>query len=109
MDILVQFFGRRRSTRVAEFARRTLEHALDRFAGRVRDIRVRIRDENAQRGGQDHRCSLELRLVDGGRLHLHDIADGPEPALHTLARRANRMLGRRLHAARRRRDRAGSP
>ncbi len=101
MNIIVHFLGRHRSRRLTDFAHRTLALALDRFAGRVRDVRVRIRDENAQRGGEDHRCSLEVRLADGGRLHLQAQAAEPESALHRLAHRAERLLRSRSRRARR--------
>ncbi|MBM4063111.1 MAG: hypothetical protein FJ265_18745 [Planctomycetes bacterium] len=92
MQILVTFQDRRPSEQIAYVARRTVEHALDRFASRIRDITVKIRDDNADRGGEDQVCSLALRVVGGGELHLHDRDSRPEPAIHRLARRAARMV-----------------
>lgn len=92
MNIFVHFLGRRRSRRVVEFAQRMLHRALARVGQPIREIRLRIRDENAARGGIDHRCSLEIRMVHGGTLHLHDLAADPESAVHRLAHRAGRVL-----------------
>jgi len=92
MNIFVHFLGRRRSRRVAEFAQRMLQRALARVGQPIREIRLRIRDENAARGGIDHRCSLEIRLEHGGSLHLHELAAEPESAVHRLAQRAGRLL-----------------
>ena len=98
MQILVMFQNRRPCEQVAYAARRALEQALDRFAGRIRDVTVKIRDDNAERGGEDQLCSIALRVEGGGQLHLHDRDSRPEPAIHRLARRAARLvagLGRR--------------
>lgn len=93
MQILVMFQNRRPCEQVAYAARRALEQALDRFAGRIRDVTVKIRDDNADRGGEDQVCSLAVRVEGGGLLHLHDRDSRPEPALHRLARRAARLVG----------------
>lgn len=92
MNLFVHFLGRRRSRRVTEFAQRMLQRALGRVGQPIRDIRLRIRDENAARGGIDHRCSLEIRMQQGGSLILHELAAEPESAVHRLAQRASRLL-----------------
>jgi hypothetical protein len=102
MNIFVHFLGRRRSRRVVDFAQRMLQRALGRVGQPIREIRLRIRDENGARGGVDHRCSLEIRLAQGGALHLHELAAEPESAVHRLAQRAGRLL--RNTGQRRRRE-----
>ncbi|MFM1872595.1 MAG: hypothetical protein RL398_2017 [Planctomycetota bacterium] len=103
MNIFVHFLGRRRSRRVTDFAHRVLQRALARVGAPIREIRLRIRDENAARGGIDHRCSLELRLQQGGMLHLHELAAEPESGVYRLAQRAGRLL--RRETRKRREDR----
>jgi hypothetical protein len=92
MDIVVAFKDRSPSEHLAWTARRALAAALDRFAARIRDVTVRIRDENGAKGGIDQHCSVAVRVVGGQELHLHDIDATAEPALHRLARRAARLV-----------------
>jgi hypothetical protein len=92
MNILVTFHDRRPSEQVAYTARRAIEHALDRFRARIRDITVKIRDENGHKGGEDQLCSLAVRVDGGGEIHLHDRDSSPETAVHRLARRATRLV-----------------
>lgn len=103
MDIVVAFQDRNASEQLAWLARRTLTQALDRFAARIRDITVRIRDENGSKGGIDQHCSLALRIAGGRELHLHDTDADAAPALHRLAHRAARLLRETFAKARQRR------
>ena len=92
MNVLVSFRDRRPSEQLAYVARRSVESALDRFRTRIRDITIKIRDENGPKGGEDQACSLAVRVQGGGETHLHDRDSSPESALHRLARRAARIL-----------------
>ena len=48
--------------RVAEFVQATVGSALERFAGRISRIEVHLSDENADKGGIDKRCLIEVRV-----------------------------------------------
>lgn len=102
MNILVSFLDRRPCEQIAWFARRTLGFALDRFAPRIAEVALRVRDQNGPRGGEDQRCTLAIKVVGGPDVWLEDTDAKAEKAVHRLARRAARMLGR--VAARRRRE-----
>jgi hypothetical protein len=104
MDIDVTFEHRGRSTRLVDFARRTLAQALDRFGARIRAVRVRFRDENGKKGGVDQHCALALQIHGGGSLHLHETDASAETALHRVAARAARLV---REAFARRRERRG--
>lgn len=94
MNVLVSFLDRRPCEQLAWFARRSLLFALDRFAPRIREVALRVRDENGPRGGVDQRCSLEIKLVGTGDVHLHDVDASAEKCVHRLARKAARLLSR---------------
>ncbi|MFK7742330.1 MAG: hypothetical protein AB8H80_18600 [Planctomycetota bacterium] len=95
MKVRVLFFGRAKSRAVANFAVERVEQVLSRFRNRIEEVRVRVRDVNGTRGGEDQQCSLELCLVQGERLHLAELSETPMQALHRLALRARRVLQRR--------------
>lgn len=92
LPVDVRFGGRRRSSWVARFAAMLLDRALTRFRSRIDSATVRVRDVNGRRGGVDQHCSLELRLADGQRLHVEDLAETPKAALQRIVRRARRLL-----------------
>ncbi len=94
INVLVSFLDRRHDENLAWFARRSLGFALDRFAARIAEIRLRVRDENGPRGGLDQTCSLAIRLQGAKELHLQDRDSAAEKAIHRLARRAARTLAR---------------
>lgn len=95
MNIRVQFFGRPRSAAFAQRVGDKLERALARFRDRIDEVRVRVRDVNAARGGEDQQCSLELCLVEGPRVHVEARAASPFAALQRLTSKARRLLQRR--------------
>lgn len=95
ISVQVNFFGRPRSKAVARFASARIRRALNRFQGMVSAAKVRIRDVNADRGGEDQQCSLELHLANGAHLHLSEVAPTPMQALRRIARRTKHVLQRR--------------
>jgi putative sigma-54 modulation protein len=105
MNIVVSFQDRSPSERLALYARTALAQALDRFDDRIRDVMVRIRDENGPKGGLDQHCSLAVRADAGIELHLHDTDSSAEAALRRLGGRAARMIRERLARLRQRRRR----
>ncbi|MCC6954124.1 MAG: hypothetical protein IT290_08405 [Deltaproteobacteria bacterium] len=55
--------------------------ALDRFAGRIRDIRVTVDDLNGPKGGIDTRCTVVAALEPSGTVTVHaDGVDAPQAA-----------------------------
>lgn len=104
MDIFVSFQDCSPSEQIASKARTTLRAALDRFAARIREVRVKIRDQNAQKGGIDQRCTLSLAVHGQGELHLHETADSPDGAVHRLAKRAARLLRESVRRLRQKRQ-----
>lgn len=105
MNIVVSFQDRFPSERLAHFARTALAQALDRFDARIREVTVRIRDENGPKGGIDQHCSLAVRADAGFELHLHDTDSSAEAALRRLCGRAARMVRDRFARLRQRRRR----
>lgn len=82
-------------------ARRRLEFALGRFAGRVRSLDLRLTDENGPRGGLDRRCRLVVRLTRPYRLIVIEDVDSEGDALVSrAAERAARAVARAIDAAR---------
>jgi ribosome-associated translation inhibitor RaiA len=88
--------GARSSTTEAlrEHALRRLSFAVRRFAHRVRQLTVRLADENGPRRGLDSRCSMTADLVDGGQLFVEARATLPFTAMTLAAKRLSQALRR---------------
>lgn len=83
-----------------ELARKRLEFALGRFAGRVRSLHVTLTDLNGPRGGLDKHCRIAIRLERLGRLIvIEDVDAEPEAAISRAAERAARAVTRAVDAA----------
>lgn len=83
-----------------ELVRTRLEFALGRFTGRVRSLRVTLKDLNGPRGGHDKHCRIAIRLDRPGRLIvIEDLDAEPEVAISRAAERAARAVTRAVDAA----------
>lgn len=72
-----------------ELVRTRLEFALGRFTGRVRSLRVTLKDLNGPRGGLDKYCRIAIRLDRQGRLIVvEDLDAEPEVVIRRAAARA---------------------
>jgi putative sigma-54 modulation protein len=76
--------------------KRRLRTALGRFARRVGQVWVYLRDVNGPRGGADKRCRIVVHLLRGGRA----VTTGAGPDVYTVvthtAASSARVVKRRL-------------
>ncbi len=80
---------------------RRVHFVLGRFGGRLRSVTALVVDENGPRGGgDDKRCAVELRLRDGGRLHVERTGGRVLDAVDEALDRGARALVRHLERAR---------
>lgn len=82
-------------------ARRRLEFALGRFAGRVRSLTVRLTDVNGPRGGLDKKCLIAVRLTRSRHvIVIEDVDADHNVVVSRAAERAARAVSRALQSAR---------
>lgn len=87
---------------------RRMHFALDRFTGLVRDVKVRIIDDNGPKGGADKVVRVVARLEGGETLRveergseLYATADSIADKLkNTIARACDRLKSKRLRVQR---------
>ena len=84
----INVFNNRTNSRVEEYARNRLEMVVGRFHKRLGGIDIRVRDENAGKGGEDKTCSIDAHLVPRGTVHVQakaaDVYDAILKAVHRL-------------------------
>jgi ribosome-associated translation inhibitor RaiA len=90
---------------MSEFVTRKIRAALDRAASVVRDVTVRIFDENGPRKGLDKTCRVRISMAVGAPVfaeaHAHDYYEAIDMALTRAKPVVHRRLAR-LHDPRRR-------
>ena len=98
MDTQIEFLVRSEQSHTTEtlreYALRRLSFAVKRFEHRVRQVTVRLVDENGPRRGVDSRCSITADLVDGGQLFVEATAAWPFVAITQAAGRLSEALRR---------------
>ena len=75
---------------------RRLRFALDRFAGRVRQVRVKVGDLNGPRGGIDKCCKLAISLDRSSTIVVESHASNVYAAVDCVADKAATCIGRIL-------------
>lgn len=83
-----------------EHAERRLLFRLGRFAGRIRGLRIRLRDVNGPRGGVDQACDIRVDAGLDRPIIVKERQAGPHLAVALAAERAAETLRRELHATR---------
>jgi ribosomal subunit interface protein len=75
---------------------RRLRFALDRFASRIRQVRVKLADPNGPRGGIDKCCKLAISLDRSSTIVVESHASNVYAAIDCIADKAATYIGRRL-------------
>ena len=87
---------------IRKHAERSLSFATDRFQDRIRDIDVKLVDENGPRGGVDKVCRVRATLKDGPVLLAEARQEHFFGAINDAARRLRQLVSkqyspRRVH------------
>jgi len=78
------------------YAQRRLGFALDRFAERIRTVRLKLADMNGSRGGVDKRCQLAISLAHLSPITLESRASTAQGAVDRIASKVRRFVERRF-------------
>lgn len=81
----------------------TAHHIVERFAGQVRRVLIRVTDVNAHKGGIDKRAVIEVALTGGGRMsavRMHNHSGGAiGTALDVVRSKLRKRFGERQRQA----------
>jgi putative sigma-54 modulation protein len=100
MNVTVSAKGMEVDAALREQAERRVRFGLGRFAPRLGKVRVRLEDVNGPRGGEDIRCQVDVRMVDGGRLLAEDLDADVRNAVDRAVDKASRAVARQLERER---------
>lgn len=78
------------------YAQRRLGFALDRFAERIRTVRLKLGDMNGSRGGVDKRCQLAISLAHSSPITLESRASTVQGAIDRIASKVRSFVERRF-------------
>jgi len=78
------------------YVQRRLGFALDRFAERIRIVRLKVGDMNSARGGVDKRCQLAISLAHSSPITLESRASTVQGAIDRIAGKVGSLVERRF-------------
>lgn len=96
MHIGIQTRGFKITPALQEYCDRRLRFAMGAAGGRVRNVLVRLTDENGPRGGVDKRCAIRAVLHNASQVIIVQDESDVYTAIDRAADRAARTIARRL-------------
>lgn len=96
MQIRIQASGLALTEALRTHAERRVRFALGATGGRVRNVVMRLADENGPRGGVDKRCTIEAIVPGTAPIFIEQHDADLYFAIDRAADRAGRALSRRL-------------
>ncbi|MGQ9649071.1 MAG: HPF/RaiA family ribosome-associated protein [Phycisphaerae bacterium] len=90
-----------------DFIERRLRFAIGRFASRIQEVIVRIRDLNGPRGGIDQHCLIDAHILPSARKSAKAIGPDLGTAISKAVDRISRCIRTDLDRRRTRRIRGG--
>src|SRR5215470_460095 len=88
---------------IRSYIERRINFALDRFAERIRTVRLKIGDVNGSRGGIDKRCQLAVFFTHSSPITLESRDLTVHGAIDRISSRVGSLVARHFQRARRRR------
>lgn len=85
-------------SRLVSTARDRFQAGLRRYGTIVRDVSVRLRDENGPRGGRDQACLVGVALRGGQEITISEQRDTPLEAIGHALKRVRRVVSEKLNA-----------
>lgn len=90
---------------IIERVNERVQAALRRYEAAIRNVVVRVRDENGPRGGTDQSCLVRIAVRGAPEIVVRQRGERPLAAIGGALKRARRRLGERVNARARRRER----
>lgn len=78
------------------YAQRRLSFALNRFAERIKTVRLKLGDMNGSRGGVDKRCQVAISLAHSSPITLESRASTVQGAVDRIASKVRSFVERRF-------------
>ena len=100
MNIHIQARGFALTDSLREHVERRLRFALGWADDRLRQVSVRLSDENGPRGGEDKRCRIQIAFSGAPGMVIDDTEADLYVAIDRAADRAGRSVARRLERQR---------
>src|SRR6516165_6795841 len=88
---------------VRAYVERRLAFALDRFAKRIRIVKLKIGDANSTKGGVDKHCQLAVSFTHSSRITLESCDSTVEKAIDRVSNKVASLVARHFGRSRSRR------
>jgi len=103
MNIDIHIADKQHDATIEQLIHDRLELVVGRFDDRLARIEVRVRDDNAHKGGIDQTCSIDAHLIPRGMLHVQateqDTQEAIIKAIHRLESVVAKTVDRGHHSS----------
>jgi ribosomal subunit interface protein len=100
----INLVNRRNNPELEDFVTSRLERTAERFSDRISHVDVRFADENGAKGGADKTCSIDLRLIGRGDIHVSAHGDNIYTVASNAIHRAEAALTKTIERGNRSRQ-----
>jgi len=88
---------------IREYIERRLAFALDRFARKIRIVKLKVRDVNSSRGGVDKHCQLAVSFTDCSPITVESRDSSVQGAINRVSAKIRSLVARHFGRSRKRR------
>jgi ribosome-associated translation inhibitor RaiA len=107
MKTTIKARGLELTEEVKKFIGRRVQFAVDRFAPRLRAVRVNLLDVNGPRGGTDKLCQFNAEIAGVGNIMVEEMSPDVPSAVALCARRLRHAIGQKIQRRRESRRHSG--
>ena len=90
----INIFNKRANPKVDEYVRDRIDLVVGRFAERIDHLEVQVIDENGPKGGEDKVCTIDIKLIPRGRLHVRARHENLYSAIVKAIHRAESVIAK---------------
>lgn len=90
----VNIHNKKKNPRVDSYVEERLELVVGRFEDRIGHIDVHVLDENGLKGGEDKVCTIDIKLVPRGQLHVRARHNNVYSAIVKAIHRAETVVAK---------------
>lgn len=94
MTMQVNVINKKRNLDIERYARERLDLVIGRFADRISHVELHVVDENGTKGGEDKICTIDIKLVPRGQLHVRARNENLYSAIVKAVHRAETVVAK---------------
>lgn len=92
----INVINKKRNPQVDDFVREKLDSIVGRFDDRIQHVDVHVVDQNDGKGGEDKICTIDIKLIPRGQLHVRAKNENLYAAISKAIHRAETVVAKAI-------------